>query len=257
MQYKLALLTLLVYFSFLFPSARLNAQSRHIPMETDRPDQTECASTVPALHLQGEHGFSIEVEKLERHYRHPSSLLRFGVSDRVELRLAAEPFSGGHGAIVHTSLAPVELGFKVALFDEHGWVPQTAFIGHLNLGRLATKDEQVPFTSPAFRFALAYDLGSGTGLGINLGSEMDGRNATMIFLYTIAFSVDLDEHFGAYVEIYGDDPEGSHPASHSFDGGLTLLVSPNLQFDVSGGVGLVDIALDYFAGVGVSWRLPR
>jgi hypothetical protein len=42
-----------------------------------------------------------------------------------------------------------------------------------------------------------------------------------------------------------------------FHAGATYLMTPNLQMDAHGGVGLTDTAPDYFLGVGISVRLPR
>jgi hypothetical protein len=41
----------------------------------------------------------------------------------------------------------------------------------------------------------------------------------------------------------------------SFDAGFTFLTSENVQLDLSGGVG--HSADDWFAGTGISFRLPR
>ena len=43
----------------------------------------------------------------------------------------------------------------------------------------------------------------------------------------------------------------------ALNGGMTWQPRPNVQLDVSGGFGLSDAAPDWFAGVGVSVRLPR
>ena len=50
------------------------------------------------------------------------------------------------------------------------------------------------------------------------------------------------------------DPE---PEAHSFDAGLTYLLNPRLQLDLSAGVGLSGAAPDWFVGTGVAFRVPR
>ena len=51
-------------------------------IETDRPDQTECPFIVKRGFLQAEIGFN----RSNREYLFPTSLLKYGVSKRFELR---------------------------------------------------------------------------------------------------------------------------------------------------------------------------
>ena len=44
---------------------------------------------------------------------------------------------------------------------------------------------------------------------------------------------------------------------HLLDAGATFLMIPNVQLDASGGIGLNSAAEDWFAGVGLSVRVPR
>jgi hypothetical protein len=50
---------------------------------------------------------------------------------------------------------------------------------------------------------------------------------------------------------------GLGSSSSSLDGGLTYRVRPNLQLDGFAGTGLSGDAPDWFAGLGISFRLPR
>jgi hypothetical protein len=59
---------------------------------------------------------------------------------------------------------------------------------------------------------------------------------------------------GFFVESYGSVPE-SEEARHLFDTGITFLLMPNLQFDLSGGLGVNNNAIDHFAGFCVSNRV--
>ena len=58
--------------------------------------------------------------------------------------------------------------------------------------------------------------------------------------------------------VFGDFPASDpEPATHSVDGGLTYLPHPRVQLDLAVGAGIDDDAPDWFAGVGVSFRVPR
>jgi hypothetical protein len=59
-----------------------------------------------------------------------------------------------------------------------------------------------------------------------------------------------------FVESYGLLLEEGD-SEHLFDAGFTFLVLPNLQLDVSGGVGLNNNAMDNFLSFGLTYRLPN
>lgn len=61
---------------------------------------------------------------------------------------------------------------------------------------------------------------------------------------------------GAYTEWFGFFPHSSEAAKpeHYFNGGLTFLLTDDIQWDVRAGVGLNDAADDSFFGTGLSIR---
>jgi hypothetical protein len=57
-------------------------------IQLDRPDQTECPFITPKKYIQIENGFTIEnKDKNQKTYYYPSSLWKFGVNEKFELRL--------------------------------------------------------------------------------------------------------------------------------------------------------------------------
>src|SRR5690349_16953353 len=80
---KIALATALICFP-----AILFCQER---IDTDRPDQTESAFTVPKKYFQWEAGVIFEHTNLNDNlFSVPTSLFKYGVSNRFELRLETE-----------------------------------------------------------------------------------------------------------------------------------------------------------------------
>jgi hypothetical protein len=66
----------------------------------------------------------------------------------------------------------------------------------------------------------------------------------------------ISDRLGSFVEYYGVIEERAAD-QHSVDGGVTFLLSEDLQLDISAGAGLNDAAPDFFVAAGVAWRLPR
>src|SRR5512139_2371142 len=94
-------------------------------IDTDRPDQTESAVLVPKKYFQGEFGFGKEnLENDNYNLVHPTFLLKYGLSKRFELRLEGDFLSQYIHLIPDTkstvNLEPVEIGTKIALFEEKG-----------------------------------------------------------------------------------------------------------------------------------------
>src|SRR5689334_14459786 len=108
---------------FLF-SVSLNAQDK---IDTDRPDQTESAFTVPKGWLQGELGFARTQYKGQFYTTNiwtlPTLLTRYGVSKKFELRFLIENERWGNTKRFYKDtigLLPIELGFKLNLLEENG-----------------------------------------------------------------------------------------------------------------------------------------
>jgi hypothetical protein len=68
----------------------------------------------------------------------------------------------------------------------------------------------------------------------------------------------LTDTVGAYDEWLTVVPDGADTArtEHVCNAGITVLLDPNVQFDIRGGFGLNDAAVDSFVGAGLSIRFP-
>lgn len=240
---------------FLFSGERIFSQELP-PIQTDRPDQTECPFIVPKNHFQMETGYVFEKDKETVTQNIPASLLKFGLSDNFELRLIVEEVSYKDDAGTKISgIDPVQVGFKANICKEHGIIPTTSFIGHISIPDLSTKDNKTTYYAPAFRFTMQNTLSDRFVLGYNLGAEWDGESAEPVFIYTITTGFSISEKMGCYVEAYGFSPQ-KNKADHRFDGGLTYLIKKNIQIDASAGAGITENAPDYFWGLGLSFRIP-
>jgi hypothetical protein len=66
----------------------------------------------------------------------------------------------------------------------------------------------------------------------------------------------LTERLGAYAEWYAFFPQSAdtEKSEHYVNGGFGLLITDDIQWDIRAGVGLNDVADDYFVGTGLSAR---
>ena len=228
----------------------MTALAQPEPIQADRPDQTECAFTVPAGFFQFESGFAYERDREDvETYTAPTVLWKYGINERIEARLITEITSVDD----ETGLLPITVGFKTKICEERGVLPTTAFIGHLTTSNAGSEDFQTPYAAPAFRFTMQHTLSPKFNLGYNLGAEWDGVSALPVYIYTLTTGYSIAGKLGAYIEVYGFTSEETKP-DHRLDGGITYLLSDNTMADLSGGTGISGEAGGYYVSVGLSCR---
>ena len=232
---------------------------------TDRPDQTESSSVVPLGALQIETGFIMENDETgltkQKLYTVNSTLFRYGLLKNLELRLGLEylkdrvEIKNPNTVNIISGLSPLYTGFKIKIAGENGWVPEIAFLGGLILPFTADEDYKPSYASAAMRFAFSHTLSDRFSIGYNLRAEWDGESAIPEYFYSLALGFGLTHLLGIYVESYGfvSQENDNH---HHLDAGFTYLLLPNLQLDISGGLGINVEAIDNFFSLGLSCRLP-
>jgi hypothetical protein len=217
-------------------------------IETDRPDQTECPFIVKKGYLQAELGFNRSTSE----YLFPTSLLKYGISKRFELRyvsvLAQEP-----GQV--TRFQTEAIGFKWALIQPSGWKPRTSVIVHYNWDH-----QNRDFSEKNLRghsigdivFTMQNDFNERSGIGYNIGTEMHS-NGAFEGIYRVAPNMLIGKKGYAYVEVFGRFPASEY-TDHSYDAGFAYYVNDDLKLDVSAGQSFIHPQNYYFA-VGLSFRL--
>ena len=227
---------------------------------TDRPDQTESAQVVPLHSLQIESGYVFEtkIQPGEKTITANSTLLRYGIIKDFELRLGVDYsiYTPKTGAAKLKGFNPIYVGFKLEFTNEDGVFPGIALLGGLGIPKIASEDFKTDRIAPDLRLAFSHTFSEKLSLGYNVAIEWDGNHNMPVGVYTVALGLGLTEKFGCYIEAFGDiwNKEGVQQLA---DGGLTFLLYDNLQIDASAGIGLNDMATDYYLSAGLSWRIPR
>lgn len=235
------------------------------PLITDRPDATEASSVVPKGTLQVETGgfyesFEDKGLKFERSV-YNTTLLRYGVLDNFELRLGLNfeeqqvKSNGNQIGNALNGLSPLLFGMKLNIAEEKEGFPEIALIGHLFLPFSASDDFKPETTGADFRFSLSHTLGERSSLGYNIGAQWGDDSPEIAYIYTLAYGYGITDRFGFFAEVYGDFPEDSQ-ANHLWDAGLTYLLRPNIQLDVSGGTSFTK-GQDVLLSAGISFRVPN
>lgn len=234
------------------------AQTSPSDLVTDRPDQTESSITVPFKSLQIETGFVTEHMGKATGTTYNTTLLRYGLLEDLEFRLGLEYLGEKNDAsnIDNSGLSPLYAGFKINVREEEGWKPEVAFLGAIVMPFTADAAFKPTSTAANMRFSLSHTLSDRLSLGYNLGIEWNGNSTTPGYFYSLALGFSLIDDLGMYFESYGTLIENNN-SEHLLDAGFTYLILPNLQADISGGVGLNDNAIDNYFALGLTYRLPQ
>lgn len=226
-------------------------------IDTDRPDQTESPFTVPARYFQLEAGFNREnIHGKDYSLIYPTLLLKYGMK-KMEFRLETQWHSDYHQLTPEpewtTGIDPLELGFKLALWEEKGWLPKTSLIGGIGIPGLASKAFHADYIAPAFRFTMQNSIAKHVTLSYNLGAEWDGYSKRPDWIYTVATGFDIGERWYTYLEAFGFLRQDIHP-QHNLDAGLAYFISNNVKVDVSGGFGISKDSPKNYMAIGFSFR---
>jgi len=228
-------------------------------IDTDRPDQTESSVLLPKKYFQCELGVGKENSRGEDYtIAHPTFLLKYGLSKRFELRLESTFFTEYILLIpdskTRTDLAPVEIGTKMALFEEKGLVPKTSLIVHVGSSFRGTGPSAWPYYT-SMTLTCQHSISEKFGLGYNLGAakEEDGS----VLLYTMSPNFNIGKKWYSYIEAFGFRTTGSSDKnkwSHALDAGLAYYISNDCKLDLSVGVGLGTNPMKNYIALGFSFR---
>ncbi|MDB5226326.1 MAG: hypothetical protein JWN78_519 [Bacteroidota bacterium] len=234
-----------------------SAQDSIDPIETDRPDQTESPSVVAVKHIQIETGFSAESAEGELRIFHPDILWRVGIFKTTELRVITTISSSKDSTgKFKAGIAPVEIGFKTVICKEYKARPKIAFLAHLAIPYLSSKNQRTKYFAPNFLFAMQHTIKEYIILSYNIGTNWDGISPDPIFIYTITNGFVVKKKWYFYYEFFGQIPLKMR-STHTFDAGLAYMIRKNMQVDLSAGIQLFPFAKGWYSSIGYSFRLPH
>jgi len=238
---------------FLLPSIAF-AQDE---IETDRPDQTETVAIVPKGHFQMENGFQhTQSDRGASELMLPTSLSKFGISDRLELRLITNLIYNRVADSAAIGLEPIVLGVKVNIWKEKGLLPEFSLIAQAQLPKVASKNLQTKHVAPEIQLLFENTISDNISIGYNMDAEWDGISVNPEYEYTISPSYKFTDQLKGYLESFGYFPFRQH-ADHWIDGGLIFLINKNVQIDIAGAYELSSHQHfhQYYETLGFSFRI--
>lgn len=226
-------------------------------IETDRPDQTETVAIVPKGHFQMENGFQhTQSEKGASDLILPTSLSKFGISDRLEVRLITNLIYNRVADSIATGLEPIVVGMKVNLWKQKGLLPEFSLIAQAQLPKVASKSLQTKHVAPEIQLLFENTITDDIEIGYNFDAQWDGISTNPVYEYTFSPSYKFTDQLKGYIESFGYLPPNQH-ANHWVDGGFIFLINKNVQIDIAGAFELSSHQHfhQYYETLGFSFRI--
>ena len=245
-----ALVSIVIY---LF-TAELKAQSELNELTVDRPGVAESPFTVPPGTFQFETGFDYHNRTDGNVYFLPTMLFRTGISNRAELRITERHTIADTKEGSESGLSPLYIGAKVHVIKQRRWIPETDVLTNLliPLGNGPFQPEGLGYevlllfqNDITEKFAVTYNIGY---LWFNIEQGE-------IFTGSFCFNYLPTPKTGFFIEYFTLSP--SWPGEHGVDGGMTYLLNPHIQLDLSAGISGLEGNTNYFLSTGLSFRLQR
>jgi Putative MetA-pathway of phenol degradation len=241
-------------------------------IETDRDAFTPTVKTVEPGRFVVESAYSfIDNRRTLDTHSFPELLLRYGLAERLELRLGWNYEVGGGGNEVSSagrsdtglvsagSRRPeresrLTYGVKVGVTGQDGWLPQSALI----LIGLTPTSGEVTTTDLAAAYVVGWELPREWRFdtALRYSTAVEEGDHYNVWSPSAVVRVPLDERRTVHVEYFGAFSSGKAESfrNHYVSAGASYLVTPDLEVGVRGGWGLNDQAPRGFINAGFGWR---
>jgi hypothetical protein len=192
----------------------------------------------------------------------PDLLLRVGLTERLELRLGwpgwvSTNYSGPLSGSSSTDTLKPNVGFMYDLWQQDGWVPQTAVLAAVPItleGNPFSMTGLQPLTQMLYSWNLTERLTAGGATGVSL-FRVSGDNFVQ-WQQSLNLDCLLTDRVGTFAEweVLIDSGSFDDGAGHLLGGGFSLLWTDALQVSWRAGLGLNDRAPDFLTDVRFAYR---
>lgn len=257
-------------FASQFPDLPLDVNPFYHAIETDRAAFTPAISTSPIGRMIIESGYSFIANRhLPSEHSFPEILLRFGLSENIELRFGWNDQLGGGASIVSPiqrqeglaaaalKAAPISyqngfvFGAKLRLISQSGWIPANTVIvqGYKPTFGDTLKGEVDATYIVGWEFAPRWQLNG----ALRYATESEFKDDWAIWSPSVVFKAPFAERWTASIEYFSVIPQGqSRGVSQHFAGpGLQFLITPDAQVNLRVGTGLSSVSPEFYMTIGL------
>ncbi len=235
---------LLFHMSLCLLYSSLQAQDI-LPLATNRPSFSATTYTLQPGNIQFEGGYQREHISGEITHTLPVTEVHLGLREGTEGSLI---WSGMQLRDRTSAFSDITLTVKQRLIGMPSY--HVSLQGLLTLptgNRWATRNRLTPAVALIWDYSFTPSFTT-FGTAILIGSETPGADAALGLAFPLA------SQFSAFVEYYVQ--MSGDATYHTADAGLLLLLSPDVQLDLNGGINLTHTG-HFYAGVGIAYRIRK
>lgn len=253
------------YFLLLYVCTNAFGQE-NLGLQPDRPGFTSPSGVVGMGILQLENGYTFESARPsgtqgEKTVSGPQTLLRFGLTDRLEIRYATNGYSwqslrAGGGNISNAGASDSMIGGKLKFLQQSALLPEMSFTGGVSVPTRGSA-----FTSsgydPQFSLAAVKDLPRGFIVAAN--GSFGWITDTLGRFSSRAESVWVSHRAGpvtVWAEAFHTAISRTEGYATAIDGGIFKEIGRNIQVDAGAGHTVSGSRPAWFATIGFVFRDP-
>jgi hypothetical protein len=226
----------------------------------DRPGIADLPYIIHPGQFQFEAGLDYFNRGDLRRLQMPAFQFRTGLSDRAEIRLGVRyvaqdslqdvvsPFGWSQGS------TPFTIGIKVPFVKENGLIPEIAILTDIILPFTGNKPYRPNFAGHDIFLLCNNNFNHKWSLNYNGGVIWEGNSAGAVWTYSVCLSHSFSHRLGVFIEHYAFIPDEGY-TEWGGDAGITYLIAPKMQLDISSGLTKVVNQNLYFVGCGFSFRV--
>jgi len=252
MKGKLVRSAVLSVFVCLITYPQLSAQTELNELTVDRPGISESPFTVSPGTFQFETGFDYFSRSSGDFYYLPVMLFRTGLSNGAELRITERDVIESSGEERVKGFSPLNVGVKVHIIKQQGWIPETDILTNLVIP-MGSSTLQPNGLGHELLLLFQHDFSEKAAINYNVGYLWYGIEQGEIFTASFCMNYLPTRRVGCFLEYYMFS--ASWPGEQGVDGGMTYLLGPHLQLDLSGGISKQDGHTNFFLSSGFSIRI--
>ena len=222
-------------------------------LTVDRPGFADTPFTVPSGMYQFEFGFDYFKRPTGEFYNLPVGMLRTGISKRSEIRVSTRHILDNTDGNSFKGITPLSLGVKMHVIKERKWIPETDIMTNVIIPMSETTSQSSKLGYEVL-LLFQHDFYPNTALNYNIGYVWDSFQGKSVFTVSVCFNYLPTRRIGLYIEYFGFG-QNKWPGEQGFDGGITYLLAPNFQVDISSGVSRLEDKNNFFASSGFTFRI--
>ena len=242
----------IAFFSISLLPLFLFANNEEVSFSTDRPTVTASSSLVERNSFQWEQGFRYDNNGNRGQFTFSNTLLRYGLFDRMELRLSGDAYLYKESGVFHTEFTGISVGTKISCFEGKGAIPAISLLANLAIPNTGTNGVSSEHLAPSLYLLFDNPIGERFNLGYNIGASWDGTQPIPTSLVTLCLGYKLTDNLGSFIESYNTfSPSGN---SYGIDLGFTYMLAQKLQLDIAGNFDLCHPSSSWGACLGIAWN---